>query len=103
MKIFDPLNNPLIDAAYEERNRLVSLLAAVYPSGLAKTPIPGWAPEWHNCVYIDTPAGQMSWHYHDREAHLFSGLPEYQGTWDGHDTAEKYRRLEALKKQIRKQ
>lgn len=81
------------DGAYEERNRLVSLLARMFPSGIAKTAIEGWAPEWENCVYIDLPTGQVSWHYHDREAHLFEGLPAYAGQWDGHDTAEKWRRV----------
>ena len=81
------------DDAYLERNRLVALLARVYPSGLKRTAIEGWEPEWHGCVYIDTPAGQMSWHYHDRDAWLFEGLPEYDGEWDGHTTEQKYERL----------
>ena len=84
------------DQAYTERNRLVAFLARLYPSGLKKTDIEGWDPEWHNCVFIDTPFGQMSWHYHDDDAHLFSGLPPYQGEWDGHSTEEKYRRLKLL-------
>lgn len=75
---------------------MVRFLASLYPSGIAKTNIPGWEVGWDNCVYIDTPAGQMSWHYHDREAHLFESLPEYKGTWDGHSTQEKYLRLEQL-------
>lgn len=84
------------DEVYEERNKLVQVLTWVYPSGIAKTDIPGWEKEWHNCVYIDLPTGQVSWHYHDREAHLFSRLPPYWGTWDGHTTEEKYKRLSAL-------
>lgn len=87
-----------VDDVYEERNRCVALLAGMalalgYPAGLAKTAIPGWGAAWHNCVYIDLPTGQVSWHYHDREAHLFSHLPRYSGLWDGHDTSEKYRRV----------
>jgi len=39
----------------------------------------------------------MSWHYHDSQAYLFEGLPPYQGEWEGNDTAEKYRRLNALR------
>lgn len=83
------------DAAYEERNRVVAALARLFPAGLKRTNIPGWDEEWHGCVYIDTPAGQLSWHFHDSQAHLFSGLPSYGGEWDGHDTSEKYRRLAA--------
>ncbi len=85
-------------AAYTERNRLVAFLARQFPSGLKRTAIPGWDPEWHGCVFIDTPEGQMSWHYHDNDADLFDGLPQYQGEWDGHSTPEKYARLARLSK-----
>lgn len=85
------------DQAYEERNHLVAALARLYPAGLKRTAIDGWEPEWNGCVYIDLPTGQVSWHYHDREAHLFEGLPPYTGEWDGHTTEEKYRRLAALR------
>lgn len=85
-KYRDDLDNLRIvtDNAYHERNRLVALLARIFPSGLRKTEIDGWDPAWHNCVYIDTPAGQVSYHFHDREAELFEGLPPYPGKWDGH-------------------
>ena len=81
------------DGAYEERNRVVALLASVFPSGVRKTAIPGWEPEWHDCVYIDLPTGQASWHYHDSQAHLFAHLPPYRGEWDGHTTDIKYERV----------
>jgi hypothetical protein len=76
--------------AYQERNRLVALLATIYPSGTKRTAIPGWDEEWHGCVYIDFPWGQASWHYHDSHAHLFAHLPRYAGEWDGHTTEQKY-------------
>lgn len=85
------------NAAYTERNRLVAALARLYPSGLARTAIPGWDPGWHGCVYIDLPTGQVSWHFHDDDAHLFEGIPPYAGHWDGHDTPTKYERLAALR------
>ena len=81
------------DAVYTERNRLVAFLASIYPSGVKKTAIPGWDEAWHNCVYIDFPIGQASWHYHNDEAHLFAQLPPYESEWDGHTTEEKYERL----------
>lgn len=84
------------DSAYAERNQLVAALAKVFPAGTASTAIEGWDPEWHNCVYIDLPTGQVSWHYHDRESHLFAHLPRYTKPWDGHSTEEKYQRLAAL-------
>lgn len=84
------------DEAYEERNKVVRALASQFPSGVKRTDIPGWNPEWHGAVYIDLPTGQVSWHFHDRQAPLFADLPPYTGEWDGHDTPEKYRRLAAL-------
>lgn len=86
------------DLAYLERNRCVALLASLaldagYTAGRARTAIAGWSEDWHGCIYIDFPAGQVSWHYHDSHAHLFAHLPPYAGEWDGHDTEEKYRRV----------
>ena len=86
------------DKAYEERNRVVALLARLLPSGLAKTAIEGWSEEWHNCVYINTPVGQLSWHIHDSQMHLFEGLPPYVGEWDGHTTEVKYDKIESMNK-----
>lgn len=90
------LANEAKNAAYRERNQLVALLARLYPSGIAQTPIEGWDPAWHGCVYIDLPTGQASWHFHTSEAHLFADLPPYAGSWDGHTTEEKYQRVAAL-------
>lgn len=80
--------------AYTERNRLVAFVARMLPTcGTRKTDIPGWDPEWHGCVFIDTVEGQLSWHYHDSDAHLFASLLPYPHPWDGHSTPEKYERL----------
>ena len=84
------------DGAYLERNQVVAALAKCFPSGTAKTAIEGWSEDWHGCVYINLPTGQVSWHYHDSQAYLFADLPPYQGAWDGHTTPEKYARLAAL-------
>lgn len=85
-----------MDQVYHERNQCVAALAKLFRSGTKRTKIEGWDPEWENCVYIDLPTGQVSWHYHDREHALFAALPPYTGEWDGHTTEEKYRRLGAL-------
>ena len=87
------------DSAYLERNKLVAMLANVFPSGIKKTAIQGWDECWHGCVYIDFPWGQASWHYHDDHAYLFEGLRQYHGEWDGHTTDTKY---DAIIKAIRK-
>lgn len=84
------------DGAYEERNRVVALLARLYPSRVTKTAIEGWSDDWHGCVRIDTPEGQLSWHFHDSQAGLFDGLPKGDMEYDGHTTAEKYERVERL-------
>ena len=83
------------DGAYHERNQLVALLAALFPSSL------DWHPEedmdWRWIVFIDTPAGQMSWHIHDAELSLFDHVPRNQGwNWDGHTTEETYQRVRNL-------
>ena len=90
-----------LDAAYAERNALVAALARHYPSGTSATVIPGWDKRWHGCVYIDTPQGQMSWHFHERDWPMFMHLPRYEKPWDGHTTEEKYKRLKSLKCECR--
>lgn len=87
----------MIDAVYTERNHLVAFLSTLYPSTLTKTAIEGWDACWHNCVYIETPEGQMSWHVHDDDLPLFAHLSTSPSVaWDGHTTEEKYSRLTAL-------
>ena len=86
------------DAAYMERNQCVALIARMalvsgWPAGIARTAIEGWSEDWHGCVFIDLPTGQVSWHYHDTQAHLFADLPPYTRAWDGHDTPQKYWRV----------
>jgi len=84
------------DGAYHERNQVVAALSKLFPAGVTRTDIPGWDTAWHGCVFIDLPTGQVSWHFHDREAALFSHLPAYTKAWDGHDTQTKYERVAAL-------
>lgn len=84
------------DQAYTERNHVVAALAHLFPSGIRKTEIEGWNPEWHGCVYIDLPSGQIRYHYHDSQAHLFADLPPYTKKWDGHCKEEVHMRLAAI-------
>ena len=44
-------------------------------------------PEWP-ALYIELPTGQVSWH-----------MPQHIRVWDGHDTEEKYWRIEEFIKQ----
>lgn len=84
------------NVAYSERNHVIAALARAFPSGTRPTEIDGWDPEWNGCVYIDLPTGQVSYHYHSSEAHLFSDLPAYTKSWDGHDKATVHARLKSL-------
>lgn len=86
------------DGAYLERNRCVGLIARMalamgLKAGRSRSAVEGWSDDWHGCIYIDLPTGQVSWHFHDSHAPIFEGLPEYTGAWDGHDTPEKYERV----------
>jgi hypothetical protein len=52
-----------------------------------------WEDDWRNVVYIDLPAGQVSWHFHDSHSQLLNDLGIYTRSWDGHSTDEKYKRV----------
>jgi hypothetical protein len=85
-------------SGYDERNILVRLLAEICRKqginvGIKATTIEVWDNEWHNCVYIDLPTGQVSWHYHDKLKGLFRDLDTYRKEWDGHDSDTKYKRI----------
>jgi len=82
--------------AYRQRNHLVAFLARLFPSGIRRTSLPGWQPEWNGCVYIDLPTGQVSYHYHDSQAHMFAALPAYTKPYDGHTKADVHVRIAAL-------
>ena len=84
------------DEAYRQRNVLVAAIARLYPSGIRRTNIEGWSEDWHGCVYIDLPSGQISYHYHDSQSALFSALPTYTKDWDGHDKEAVENRLAGL-------
>ena len=81
---------------YLQRNYLVAVLTRVFPAGIRKTHIEGWSEHWQNCVYVDLPSGQVSYHYPDSQAHLFAHLPEYLKPYDGHSKEDVHDRLMAL-------
>lgn len=88
------------DNAYRERNYVVAALARVFPSGIRPTKIEGWDPEWENCVYIDLPTGQISYHYHLDDSDLFIRLPDYLHPFDHHDKKTVHQRLFRLNSRI---
>lgn len=78
-----------LDAVYRERMHLVAPLAAAFPSYINKED-----PDWP-VVLINLPTGQVSWHFSKNDWDLFDDIPMGpEITWDGHDTEEKYRRLD---------
>ncbi len=104
------MSQELIDQknqAYAERNKILSAFAwTLYRRqlknclgiviGLAKHPEndKDWEHDWRNILVIETPEGQMTWHFHDSEMYLFRYFPPFPNyKWDGHTTEQKYERL----------
>lgn len=86
-----------LTVAYTERAHLIAALSKLFPASLETDPA---EPDWPVCI-IDLPTGQASWHISPTDLHLFIHLPRDAGrVWDGHDTPEKYARLDALQRGI---
>lgn len=88
------------DDAYTERNRVVALLSAIYPSHLCihDPNDTAWENDWRTIVCIHSPNGQLTWHLHDSHVPLFDHLEMDHTHWDGHTTEEKYRRMDELRR-----
>lgn len=87
------------NGAYDERNRLVAVLASLFPSSLERHPDEDatWENDWRWIVFVDLPTGQATWHIHDSHLPLFDHVPRFVGRkWDGHNTEAKYKRIEAM-------
>lgn len=89
------------DGAYAERDKCLVLIARMaqelgYKVGIGlhvDKPGEDWDADWRNILFIDLPAGQVSWHIHASEAQWFYFVGAYGGVWDGHTTEEKYQRV----------
>ncbi|GAA2639819.1 hypothetical protein [Streptomyces axinellae] len=87
------------DSVYQERAQLLAWLATDLPAVLVPA-IDMDEPDWH-LLYLDTPAGHLSWHIHPRDVELFDHVEHVdaddpRARWDGHTTAEKYERIRSL-------
>lgn len=76
-----------IERAYTERSYATAALArmalrAGYDAGTGVDDTPGMEG-FSTILYVDTPAGQVSWHYKDDDLWLLEGLPSYDKDWDG--------------------
>jgi hypothetical protein len=85
-----------LDAAYRERAHLLAHLAALYPSHIGIDPS---EPDWP-VVYVETDAGQLSWHLSADDLPLFAHVPRGEADWDGHTTEQKYQRLDNLTRTV---
>lgn len=84
---------------YRERAHLVAALAAEHDSWWGDDPE---NPTWP-VAYVGLPTGQVSWHISPEDwIDLFAHLGLDHGTlpWDGHDTDEKYRRLDEYTRRV---
>ena len=88
----------MTDTVYRERAHLIAHLAAIYPSVLVPGADPA-EPDWP-VLFITLPTGQASWHISPGDVDLFGHVQVGGAEWDGHDTAEKYRRLDEHTKAI---
>lgn len=87
------------NGAYDERNRVVAVLASLFPSSLERHPDEDttWENDWRWIVFVDLPTGQATWHIHDSHLPLFDHVTRFTGRkWDGHNTEAKYKRIEAM-------
>lgn len=88
-----------LNDAYRERAELVAALIRVGGFDASITPAPdafGWS-----IVYVETPAGQCSWHIGPNDLDLFDETVaawRESVEWDGHSTAEKYQRIASLRR-----
>lgn len=85
----------VMDAVYRERSRMVAFLARMWPAVYAYSDPDD--PDWP-VVYIDAPAGQLSWHVSVNDLDLFAHVPvvdpdDARARWDGHTSDQKYTRL----------
>lgn len=92
------------DGAYAERAQLLAWLAATNPA--VTTPATDIAEPGWQILYLTTPAGQLSWHIHPRDTHLFWHVEHLTAggqrtQWDGHTTEEKYQRIRQLIETVR--
>lgn len=84
------------DRVYAQRNMLVGALSKLFPAWIsADTDEPDWP-----VVLIELPTGQVSFHVTQTERYsVFAHLMEHSPSdllgwaWDGHDDAEKWRRV----------
>ena len=94
------LESDSLSEAYFDRNQ-AAMLAASLAEQLGDGLCVGWKenpddPDWP-ILYINLPQGQVSWHIPRSEMVDF-GASQWYAEWDGHDLAEKRRRIDTYLK-----
>lgn len=74
--------------AYSERTACAVAMARFalmcgFKAGVGKDSNLDWDDDWRVVLYVETPAGQVSWHIAPHDQHMLDGLPAYEGQWDG--------------------
>jgi hypothetical protein len=91
--------------AYRDRALLLGLLAAM-PGITARLGVDHAAdPGFRTVLYLDTPAGQVSFHIADQDRPVLQHVPESAhgdplARWDGHTKAEARERIMAATRQL---
>jgi hypothetical protein len=60
-----------------------TVIAAGGTAGVGRDGREDQPDEWRVVLYVDTAAGQLSWHIAPADQHMLAGLPQYAGVWDG--------------------
>lgn len=90
------------NASYRERNILAGLLVKLLPgSGTGIDPAIPEGKNYRHVVFLELPAGQVSFHCRDADFQLLKHLPAYGRPFDGHSKIQAIERLhDALKSDL---
>jgi hypothetical protein len=91
MLLLEAENSRLLMAksiVYVERDSCIAFLAQL---ALAKQFRVGTAAD--HTIVVDLPSGQVSWQFHESEAHLFADFPAYEEAVEELTIQETYRRV----------
>jgi hypothetical protein len=89
------------DDLYTDRARMLAVLCRMAKVlgmrvGLGRDPREK-DPSFATIVFVELEhGGQVSWPIHTRDEVLFTFLPPYEGTWDGHGILEKWKRCDVF-------
>lgn len=99
----DALLQAKMKELYVDRNLIVALLLRMCASNrwrVGTMPASDAMNGFSRVAVIDSPEGQLSWHFPDSEQGLFDTLDKVFGAfpepWDGHTTEQKFERIRKI-------